>query len=272
MEQSTMQAPDAQDAVRVRWLNPIGLHTYNQPITGLLESIKQPSTEVEVVSLDLAASPSHLEYRSYEALMSQGIVASARDADQRGIDAMVIGCFYDPALEDAREISGATVVVAPCQACLGVAAQLANRFSILVGRHKWVEQMHERVRAYGMADRLASFRSLEMGVDEFQQDHAVTRARILEEARRAVKVDRAEAIVLGCTLEFGFFQEVQREVGVPVIDAVVAPFKLAEHLAQLKQRFGWTPSRVWSCEPPPEHELQRFGLFQSPPALRGRRF
>lgn len=265
--------PDTHpDAVRVRWLNPIGFHVYNEPIAELLDTIRQPSTEVEVVSLDTEASPSHLEYRSYEALMSRGIVESARDAGQRGIDAMVIGCFYDPALEDAREISGEAVIVAPCNACLSVASQLANRFSILVGRRKWEAQMHERVRAYGMQERLASFRSLEMGVDEFQKDHAVTRARILEEARRAVKEDRAEAIVLGCTIEFGFFHEVQREVGVPVIDAVVAPFKQAEHLAQLKRRFGWTPSRTWSCEPPPEHELQRFGLFQTPPALRGRRF
>lgn len=180
----------------------------------------------------------------------------------------MIGCFYDPALEDAREISGGTVVVAPCDACLSVASQLGNRISILVGRTKWIEQMHERVRRYGMADRLASFRSLAMGVDDLQRDHEVTRSRIIDEARRAVREDHAEVIVLGCTIEFGFFEEVQKAVGVPVIDAVVAPFKQAEYLARLKQQFGWRPSRVWSCEPPPEEELQRFGLFQKAPALR----
>jgi allantoin racemase len=108
---------------------------------------------------------------------------------------------------------------------------------------------------------------LGIGVDEFQRDHSATRSRIIEEARRAVEEDHAEAIILGCTIEFGFFAEVQREVGVPVIDAVVAPFKQAEHLARLKRQFGWAPSRVWSCEPPPEAELRKFGLFQTPPAL-----
>ena len=268
----TKASTSAESGVRVRWLNPIGFDAYDAPIGDLLASIKQPGTQLEVVSFELAATPSHLEYRSYEALMSQGIVECARDADRSGIDAMVIGCFYDPALEDAREISGSTVVVAPCSACLSVATQLANRISVLVGRQKWVEQMRERVKHYGLEDRVASFRSLGMGVDEFQRDHAATRARILEEARRAVKEDHAEAIVLGCTIEFGFFEEVQREVGVPVIDAVVAPFKQAEHLAQLKRQFAWAPSRVWSCEPPPEDELQRFGLFQNAPALRRRVF
>jgi allantoin racemase len=262
----------AEGGVRVRWLNPIGFDAYDAPIGELLATIKQPGTQVEVVSFDMPNSPSHLEYRSYEALMSQGIVECARDAGQTGVDAMVIGCFYDPVLEDAREISGSTIVVAPCGACLSIASQLANRFSILVGREKWVEQMRERVKHYGLEDRIASFRSLGMGVDEFQRDHAVTRARILEEARRAVKEDHAEAIILGCTIEFGFFEEVQREVGVPVIDAVVAPFKQAEYLAQLKRQFSWGPSRVWSCEPPPEEELKRFGLFQRAPALHRRAF
>jgi allantoin racemase len=258
--------------VLIRWLNPVGFDAYDAPIGELLAKIKQPDTRVEVVSFEMGATPSHLEYRSYEALMTRGIVECARDADRDAVDAMVIGCFYDPALEDAREISGKSIVVAPCSACFSVANQLANRISILVGREKWIVQMRERVKHYGLEDRVASFRSLGMGVDDFQQDHAVTRARILEEARRAVKEDHAEAIVLGCTIEFGFFEEVQREVGVPVIDAVVAPFKQAEHLAQLKRQFGWSPSRVWSCEPPPEEELRRFGNFQAVPAMKRRMF
>jgi allantoin racemase len=266
-----LHAP-AHAPLRVRWLNPVGFDAYDAPIGELLATIKQPGTEVEVVSFDMPVTPTHLEYRAYEALMTSRIVECARDADRQGVDAMVIGCFYDPAIEDARELSGKTVVVAPCGACLSVATQLANRFSILVGRQKWVEQMRDRVKSYGLEDRIASFRSLEMGVDDFQRDHAVTRARIIEQARRAVEEDHAEAIVLGCTIEFGFFDEVQRAVGVPVIDAVVGPFKQAEYLANLKRQFAWVPSRRWSCEPPPEDELSRFGLFQQRPALRASHF
>src|SRR5260370_25475261 len=98
--------------------------------------------------------------------------------------------------------------------------------------------MKSRVDGYGMDKRVASFRSLGMGVNEFQEDHAVTRARIIEEARRAIQEDHAEAIILGCTMEFGCFEEVQKEVGVPVIDAVLAPFKQTEDLTRMKQRLG----------------------------------
>ncbi len=262
---------DAQDLpVSVRWLNPIGHPTFDAPIAQLLHAIKHPSTHVEVVSLDLKPSPTHLEYRAYEALTYERIVRISRDSAQQGIDALVVGCFYDPALEDAREISGNTIVIAPCQASLQVVANLANRFSIIVGRTKWMEQMHARVQAYGAGGRLASMRPLGMRVDEFQRDHALTRRKIIEQARLAVEEDGAEAIILGCTLEFGFFEYVQSEIGVPVIDPVVAAFKMAEALAGMKRRFGWSPSRVGSCEPPPEAEIQTFGLFQGPAPIGNR--
>ena len=50
-------------------------------------------------------------------------------------------------------------------------------------------------------------------------------------------------------------------------DPVIAAFKMAESLAKLKKQFGWTPSRVWSCEPPPEEEIERFGLFKGKPPI-----
>ncbi len=256
--------------VTVRWVNPIGVSTYDASIAQLLHAIKHPDTTVEVVSYDMNPSPTNLEYRTYESLIHERTVAMARDAAQSGVDAMIIGCFYDPALEAAREISGETVVVAPCGACLQVAANLSNRFSIIVGREKWIEQMTERVRYYGMESRLASMRPLGLGVDDFQRDPAVTRRRIIDEARRAVKEDHAESIILGCTIEYGFFQEVQDAVGVPVIDAVIAPFKLAEHMARMKRQFDWKPSRVWSCEPPPEEQLKEFGLFLGPAPIGNR--
>lgn len=262
MDSSTFNIPPQDVPISVRWLNPIGCPTFDQPIAHLLHSIKQPSTQVEVVSLDMPHSPTHLEYRAYEAFIYERTVRIARDSAREGVDALVLGCFYDPALEDAREISGETLVVAPCQASLQVVAQLANRFSIIVGRTKWIEQMRSRVHGYGAGDRLASMRPLGMGVDEFQLDHAVTRRKIIEQAHRAVEEDGAEAIILGCTIEFGFFEEVQQAVGVPVIDPVVAAFKVAEAMAGMKRRFGWRPSRVGSCEPPPEAEIERFGLFQ----------
>lgn len=162
MHTPTPTSPPHDVPVTVRWLNPIGCSMFDAPIADLLHSIKQPSTHIEVVSFDMQHSPTHLEYRAYEAMTYERTVRIARDCAQHNIDALVIGCFYDPALEDAREISGNCLVVAPCQASLQIADQLANRYSIIVGRDKWMEQMRERVRGYGAANRLASMRALGM--------------------------------------------------------------------------------------------------------------
>jgi len=255
------------DPVRVMWVNPLGYADFDAPIAELLGQIKEPRTQLELVSLAQEAFTTHLEYRAYEALVVGDTIRVVRHAAEAGFDALVVGCFYDLALEDARQISGDMVVVAPCQAAVQIITNLCNRFSVIVGQQFWIEQMTERVRYYGLADRLASMVPLNLGVDDFQKDTACTEQRILDAARKAVEEDHAEGLILGCTLEFGFFQEIQKQVGVPVIDAVFSSFKMAEYLGGLKKQMGWKPSRKGSMTPPPEEEIRRFRIFDAPPPI-----
>ena len=254
---------------RILWVNTVGWDAYDGPIAEVLKTVKEHDTTVEVVSLAMAPV-THVEYRAYEAMTYPAIVHLAYDAGRRGVDAMVIGCFYDPAVKEAREVSGAMPVVGPCMAAVQLATSLAERFSVLVTRRKCARQMVDRIHELGAERHLASMRSLDIGVEGLQQAPEVTQARLLEEGRRAIEDDGAEVLVLGCTCEFGFHEHAQQVLGVPVIDAVCAPFKLAEHMAGLKQRFGWSPSRVGSGEPPPEAELARFDLFRTPPRVLNR--
>ncbi len=75
--------------------------------------------------------------------------------------------------------------------------------------------------------------------------------------------DNAEVLILGCTIEFGFHEKMQDALGVPVIDAVLAPFKLAEMLADTAGRFSWYPGRKWGSEEPPLDEIKEWGLFKN---------
>ncbi|WP_395893830.1 aspartate/glutamate racemase family protein [Arthrobacter sp. AZCC_0090] len=80
---------------------------------------------------------SHIEYRSYEAMVTRAIIQAVRAASTEGFDALVIGCFYDTALLDSRELSGGMIVTAPCEAAIDVASTLSNRFGVIIGREKW---------------------------------------------------------------------------------------------------------------------------------------
>jgi allantoin racemase len=251
--------------MRMMWIEPIGGGTYAGDTLNILSAARRAGTQVDLVSLP-DDRPTHLEYHAYEALVVADIVRLTHQAADE-YDAVVIGCFYDVGLREAREVSGRAVVTAPCQSATAIARELGNTFSVLVGRRKWIPKMRENVRLYGHAHAMVSMRLLGLGVHDFQADHDRTRDRLMTEGRAAIQEDGAEVLILGCTAEFGFYKEMQEELGVPVIDAILAPFKYAEFLAELAERFGWHPSRMWGGEAPPPEEVTAWGLFDEPPPV-----
>lgn len=247
--------------MRILWIDPIVEdRIYVGALRAALDDARRQDTQFEIVSLPAGHYPRHLRYHAYEALVVAEIVKTVyrRAADY---DAFVIGCFYDLALREAREVSGKAIVTAPCEASIAIASQLGNSFSVLVGADKAIPKMRENIRLYGMEHRLMSMRPLNMGVLEFQAQAERTMEAMLREGKLAVEEDRAEVIVLGCSAEVGFHETLQDELGAPVIDSALAPFKYAEFLAEMAQRFGWHPSRRWGSEPPPEDEIREWGLF-----------
>lgn len=248
--------------MRILWIDPVGTDMYSADMLKILNQAKREETLVDVVALP-EDRPKHLEYHAYEGLVIGDIVRITFEAASN-YDAIVIGCFYDVGLREAREVSGRAIVTAPCQSATAIASNLGNTFSVLVGRRKWIPKMRENVHLYGHGPAMVSMLPLELGVHDFQADHDLTCDRLLTAGRKAVEEDGAEVLILGCTAEYGFNQKMQDELGVPVIDAVTSPFKYAELLAEMAQRFGWYPSRVWGGEAPPKEELEAWGLFDKP--------
>jgi len=246
--------------VKILWINPIGTDLFDAPIGEFIGKAKAPETEIDVVSL--RRGPMHLEYHYYEALVLADTLHEVRRAEVEGYDAAVIGCFYDPGLMEARETTDRLVVTAPAESAMHIATTLGYTFSVIVGRKKWIPKMHENVVKYGFSTRLASFKSVELGVYDFQRDKQETARRLRQAAKEAVEVDRAEVIILGCTGEFGFHEELQQELGVPVIDAVLAPLKYAEFLVELRDRFGWSHSKVYGYQSPPPDEIRAWRLAE----------
>jgi len=242
---------------RILYIDPVGAEVVEEGLQFLIDQ-KQEGTEVFRVTLP--RGPHHVEYRYYEALILVDLLHLIMEAESQGFDAAVIGCFYDVGLQAAREVAERMVVVAPCQASVYLAATLGDKFSIIVGRRKWIPEMMENVIRYGMKERLASFKSVNLGVLEFHQDEAETARRFVEAGREAVERDGAEVIILGCTATSGFYRELQRELGVPVVDSTIAAFKTAEFAAELRNRFGWSHSKIGAYESPPLEEYAPWGM------------
>ena len=102
--------------MKLLWINPVGTSLFDAPIQEFLEKAKAEGTELHTVSL--SRGPSHLEYHYYEALVLADTLHEVRRAEVEGYDAAVIGCFYDPGLMEAREITERLVVTAPAEAAM----------------------------------------------------------------------------------------------------------------------------------------------------------
>jgi allantoin racemase len=242
---------------RILYIDPVGKSLVEEGLQ-FLTSHQREETELKMISLP--RGPEHVEYRYYEALVLVDILHLIKEAEKAGFDAAIIGCFYDVGLQAAREVSERMPVIAPCEASSHIASTLGDKFSIIVGRRKWIPEMMENVIRYGMKERLASFKSVDLGVLEFHEDEEETARRFREVAREAVERDGAEVLILGCTATYGFFHELQEELGVPVLDPMIAAFKTAEFAAELGARLGWSHSKIGAYESPPPEEFTPWRL------------
>ena len=243
---------------KILWINPIGTNEYDETIKqGLLE-IKQDQTQIDVVSLK--RGPTHLEYMYYEALVTPDILHIIKKADIDGYDSAIIGCFYDLCLYESREIVENMAIVAPAEACAYTAATIGHKFSVITTRDKCIPQMMDRMISYGMKDKVASFKSLGLGVNELHLDENKTFDILKEKATEAIEKDGAEVIILGCTIQFGYYKKLQEYLGIPVIDAIIAPFKYAEYLSEIKNKFNWIHSKKCMFEAPPISEIKEWNL------------
>lgn len=237
--------------LKIMFINPIGTEAYDEHMRKIIEEIKRP--DVEITITHLSKGPVHLEYHYYEHLIMDETLEKIRKAEEDGYDAVVIGCFYDPGLREAREIVSIPVI-GPAEACMHVAATLGHKFSIIVGRRKWIPKMESNAYVYGLEKKIASFREIKFSVKRMGEEPGKMKESIYDEAKRAMEEDGAEVIILGCTAESGFVKELNQRLGVPVLDAVVISWKFAEMLADLHRKTGLTHSKIYGYEPPPPEE------------------
>ncbi len=241
---------------RILYINPVRGDDPQE--MAILSRVTDSRTELEYRSL--GEGPEHLQYKTYRAAILMQLVTMIKQAGNDGFDAVIVGCFLDPSVEEGREIAERTLIVGPGEASTHIAATLGNSFSILVTHRNAIPEMEAHLKKRGLWDRLASFKSVEIGVLELQQDKEATLRRFKEAAEEAIAQDRAEVIILGCTGAHGFYEQLQRDLGVPVIDPGIAAVKFAEFLVELKNRFGWKHSKIGAYETPPKEEILKWQL------------
>lgn len=186
----------------------------------------------------LAEGPSSIESAFEEMLAAPGTVTAALRAEAEGCDAVIIDCFGDPGLQAAREMLTRIPVFGPGECSMHAAAMLGQRFSIVTVVPGVVAMLNELAQRYGVADKLASIRVIDIPVLALHGDMGSLQRAMGEQACRAVLEDGADLIVLGCTGFLGCAEVVMAELAsagidhVPVIDPIPVTVNMAHALCQ----------------------------------------
>ena len=173
--------------------------------------------------------PSSVESRVEELGLALWVVEQAVEAERRGFDAVITGCFSDPGVEAARELV-VIPVIGPGETALYTARMLAQHFSVVTPLPETVPLAREQAHRTGMQPFIASIVSFDLSVEAIRARDPATIPRLIDVCRACVEDDGAEAIVCGCASMSVLSDEIAAEVGVPVLNSVRLSLRAAEML------------------------------------------
>jgi allantoin racemase len=202
------------------------------------------SADVEVGIVPVAACP-------FDGLGPAEIAAAApifheafRRAEHEGYDAIVPLGMLDLGVDGGRSVVDIPVV-APLQAVLHVAAQVGEHFGVVCYHPSAIPRHRAQTRAYGMESFIAGRRASGF----FVQHIAANKNRMVESflaaARALIEEDGADVIIpqgiTQCPIEMkpAWLSD---QLGVPVVEGIGAPIKIAAMLASLglrQSRLRW---------------------------------
>jgi len=160
-----------------------------------------------------------------EAINSPYILEKIKDIGSN-YDAIVIDCFGDPGLDAAREITKVPVIGVN-EASTHIASQISSKFSIINILPETENLILKILTKNGLLQSLASIVTINIPVLSLEKEVDKTVESIIKGIEKAVKEDKAQAIVLGCTgmsflLESVKEKLTQKGIEVPIIEPLRA--------------------------------------------------
>lgn len=237
--------------MRILVINPNTTASMTRKIGKAAADAAAPGTEVLAVNPDFG--PESIEGYFDEVFSVPGLLAEIGKAP--GIDAYVIACFDDTGLDAARCATDAPVVGIG-EAAFHMASLIAGRFGVVTTLARSVPAIEHNLTRYGLAARCAGVRASDVAVLELEEPGSQAVKRISSEIEQSVRVDRAEAVVLGCAGMADLAADLTKRHGVPVLDGVACAVKLCEGLVDL----GLKTSKVGGYTAPRAKTYR--GLFE----------
>lgn len=216
----------------IKQINPVPKEIWEKPCLEVLEPFKNLGTEVHIATVK--GGPKEIMSAYDEAKAIGYALEEAERAEQEGFDAVAMSCAFDVGVDAMREALDIPVVGA-CQAALHLASLLGSKFSIITtsGHGSSIRTTEDLVSKYGFKSKLASIRPINLTPLQFAVEKEELKKQLVVEAKKAINEDGANVIVFGCS-GMNVALWLQEQVGVPVIDPLIAVIKILEVLGKMK--------------------------------------
>ncbi|MDQ1184537.1 aspartate/glutamate racemase family protein [Agrobacterium larrymoorei] len=246
------------NTVHVRVVSPIVTAGFRKLAD--LKALEYPG--IVLSHAQIATGPGSIESEFEAAMSVPGTLLEVLHAGREGVDAVIIDCMGDPGLRPGRELSN-MLVVGPCQTGMHVAAMLGHKFSVITVMRRLIPSFENTAALCGLSSKLASVRSVDIPVLDLEKDLTATAERLVEQGRKAVEEDGAEALIFGCTGLMGCAAGLRegllaKGIDVPVIDPIPTAISVAAGIV----RAGLTQSRT-TYPAPPEKQLLGYDTLLS---------
>lgn len=140
-------------------------------------------------------------------------------------DAFVIACFSDPGMHSAREITQKPVLGIAESGVLTALTQ-GQRFGVIAILPGSIPRHLRYFGAMGVLERFAGDIAINMKVAELA-DKKRTFERMKQVGQMLISQHGADVLVMGCAGMASFKHELQRELGVPIIEPTQAAVSMA---------------------------------------------
>ncbi len=207
--------------MKILCINPNSSQEVTAGIENVCKNYALPSTEIEVRCIK-EAPPGIESY--HDAAISEKYLLDKFEEWKEQYDGFVVACHSDIGVDLLRELTDKPVIGIG-EASILFALPLGHKFSILSLKRKKIPQKEDLVKKYGFENRCASIRDTGLGVIANYQEK---KEKLIQEGEKAVKEDGAEVLILGCAGMAGLDKEIEKVVGVPVIDGVVSAIMTIE--------------------------------------------
>lgn len=209
--------------MRILVINPNSTASMTDGIVAAAREAAAPDVEIE--GMTNSGGPPAIQGEEDGRAATPGVVAACAAAGATH-DAVIIACFDDTGLAEARAASSIPVIG------IGHAAFLTSmvhggRFSVITTLQVSVPVIERNIQRYGLVQMCARVRASGLPVLCLEDDPGTARTALVACAKTAAEEDDASALVLGCAGMASFGAAMQKASGLPAVDGVAAAVGLA---------------------------------------------